>query len=400
MKHRSVAWLLAVVAFIAAHPAAAGAAPHAGKPSVEVSVGAATSGQEVVVVGKGWPATSALSVMVCGAAVGDGTDECDVLGGATVVSDRTGIFRTPLVVRVPPAPCPCVVRAFSASRDVDVREPISIVGAPLAPPSGSQVEAPTTEATAPTRANPIESDRGLSDGLGWPVLAVVTGAVILVLAGLRRRTQRRGRHLIPQRNDAAHSESAESGVAPDANSAGVRPAETAVAAPAPVEPAHLLDLNPEAASLADDERPAPALRPWVENLAQAVPVEFTLQGAKRANVVTLSGEFNDWARDATRLDMCDEGWTVTIPLEPGRSYRYQYLVDGQWLSEYAAGPDALPDLFESWYSVVTVGHPPGLEGCLPAVHLDDRPFLRTSGRDRTPLRVVDTAVVAKRPSPF
>ena len=46
--------------------------------------------------------------------------------------------------------------------------------------------------------------------------------------------------------------------------------------------------------------------------------------------MALCGDFNDWSAEASALERCDDGsWQVSIPLEPGRSYRYRYLLDGE-----------------------------------------------------------------------
>jgi len=63
---------------------------------------------------------------------------------------------------------------------------------------------------------------------------------------------------------------------------------------------------------------------------KTVPVSFTLPGDVGADEVALCGEFNDWSPDHTRLTRADHGdWGATLSLEPGRSYRYRFLLDGQ-----------------------------------------------------------------------
>ena len=62
----------------------------------------------------------------------------------------------------------------------------------------------------------------------------------------------------------------------------------------------------------------------------AVEVTFTLPADLHAETVTLCGEFNDWSAEDTRLERGSDGsWQATVVLEPGRSYRYRYLLDGQ-----------------------------------------------------------------------
>ena len=65
--------------------------------------------------------------------------------------------------------------------------------------------------------------------------------------------------------------------------------------------------------------------------AGTVNVVFTLPADVEADRVALCGDFNDWSAEATALERGDDGtWQVSVPLEPGRSYRYRYLLDGEW----------------------------------------------------------------------
>jgi hypothetical protein len=60
-----------------------------------------------------------------------------------------------------------------------------------------------------------------------------------------------------------------------------------------------------------------------------VSVSFVLPepAAKR---VSLSGEFNGWAPDATPMTRQENGhWQTIVDLAPGR-YQYKYIVDGEW----------------------------------------------------------------------
>lgn len=55
-----------------------------------------------------------------------------------------------------------------------------------------------------------------------------------------------------------------------------------------------------------------------------------------ASAVALVGQFNGWRQDD--LLMCDQGdgwWSIALDLEPGE-YRFRYLADGQWHTDYAA----------------------------------------------------------------
>ena len=88
---------------------------------------------------------------------------------------------------------------------------------------------------------------------------------------------------------------------------------------------------------------------------ETVDVVFTLPADIGADNVVLSGEFNEWSCDATKLECDDDGsWRAVVALEPGRSYRYRYLIDGErW--ENASQADAyVPNPYGSEDSVIVV----------------------------------------------
>ncbi|MGE0308051.1 MAG: isoamylase early set domain-containing protein [Acidimicrobiia bacterium] len=74
-------------------------------------------------------------------------------------------------------------------------------------------------------------------------------------------------------------------------------------------------------------------------------VTFTLPADVRAESVYLCGEFNDWSTSATPMDRDDDGaFAVTVVLEPGRNYRFRYLLDGaRWENDWAADDYAAND---------------------------------------------------------
>ena len=92
--------------------------------------------------------------------------------------------------------------------------------------------------------------------------------------------------------------------------------------------------------------------------ARTVDVTFTLPGEVGAGNVVLCGDFNDWSAGSIALQRGSDGaWQVTLPLEPGRSYRYRYLLDGErWENAWQADWYE-PNAFGSTNSVVTVGFP-------------------------------------------
>ncbi len=163
---------------------------------------------------------------------------------------------------------------------------------------------------------------------------------------------------------------------------GDSPVESSAAVDEPPEPAAVFDeppsvvnLPPAAASavapqvvdLRDDasegtERPsassAAVEQPSVEATDEPGPepavVTFRLPRSVGAQVATVVGEFNGWSPDAHPMAPEDDAFVARIPLEPGRAYRYRYLLDGaRWENDWAAdgyvpnefgGDDSLIDL--------------------------------------------------------
>ena len=66
-----------------------------------------------------------------------------------------------------------------------------------------------------------------------------------------------------------------------------------------------------------------------------VTVQLFLE-APRASAVSVVGDWNRWDPSAHRLsDRDGDGvWEIEIRLEPGREYRYQFLIDGErWIAD-------------------------------------------------------------------
>jgi 1,4-alpha-glucan branching enzyme len=56
-----------------------------------------------------------------------------------------------------------------------------------------------------------------------------------------------------------------------------------------------------------------------------------------ADTIHLVGEFNNWNKAATPLQLSDHGWSVTLELEAGKPYRYRYLVNNsEWHNDWNA----------------------------------------------------------------
>ena len=86
-----------------------------------------------------------------------------------------------------------------------------------------------------------------------------------------------------------------------------------------------------------------------------IDVRFTLPADVQAGTVALCGEFNNWSAQDIRLERGDDGsWQATVALEPGRSYRYRYLLDGErWENAWQADR-YVPNSYGGTDSVVAV----------------------------------------------
>ncbi len=84
-------------------------------------------------------------------------------------------------------------------------------------------------------------------------------------------------------------------------------------------------------------------------------VIFTVDPAVGAQTAAICGDWNDWSADADimRRD-AQGGFSLTVDLEPGQTYRFRYLLDGErWDNDWAAdayvrnsfgGDDSVVDL--------------------------------------------------------
>ena len=83
-------------------------------------------------------------------------------------------------------------------------------------------------------------------------------------------------------------------------------------------------------------------------------VTFELPAAAGAEHAHLCGDFNDWSPTATPMTRRKDGsFRAAVLLEPGRSYRFRYLLDDtRWENDWAA--DAyVPNDYGGDDSVVT-----------------------------------------------
>jgi hypothetical protein len=132
------------------------------------------------------------------------------------------------------------------------------------------------------------------------------------------------------------------------------PREAAVDEP-PTEELTLAELaGPAVRDQAAEQLATPA-RPAT---VSTVDVTFTLPGEVGAGHVALCGDFNNWTAGNIALRRGGDGsWQTTVPLKPGHSYHYRYLLDGErWENAWQADRYE-PNPFGSTNSVVMVGSP-------------------------------------------
>ncbi|MBV9952074.1 MAG: isoamylase early set domain-containing protein [Acidimicrobiia bacterium] len=84
-------------------------------------------------------------------------------------------------------------------------------------------------------------------------------------------------------------------------------------------------------------------------------VRFKLPAEAKYEGASVVGEFNGWSAGATQFDVQEDGsFAAEVNVEPGKSYRFRYLLgDGRWENDWAA--DAYVDNeFGGSDSVITV----------------------------------------------
>ncbi len=59
---------------------------------------------------------------------------------------------------------------------------------------------------------------------------------------------------------------------------------------------------------------------------------FYLPGYKDARKVYIAGSFNDWSTNQTPMKPSGNGWSIELPLKPGK-YTYKFIVDGRWMTD-------------------------------------------------------------------
>lgn len=91
------------------------------------------------------------------------------------------------------------------------------------------------------------------------------------------------------------------------------------------------------------------------HVVSAVDVTFTLPADVQADSVVLCGEFNQWSAGGIRLERDNDGiWRAVVALEPFRSYRYRYLLDGERWENAPHADHYVPNPYGSFDSVIAV----------------------------------------------
>jgi 1,4-alpha-glucan branching enzyme len=80
-----------------------------------------------------------------------------------------------------------------------------------------------------------------------------------------------------------------------------------------------------------------------------IEFRFFRAGAKD---VAVAGDFTDWSQNPIAMRHEGNGWfTARVALQPGE-YRFRYLADGQWFTDYASHGVELKK--QTWNSVLLV----------------------------------------------
>uniref|UniRef100_UPI000693256F neocarzinostatin apoprotein domain-containing protein n=1 Tax=Streptacidiphilus neutrinimicus TaxID=105420 RepID=UPI000693256F len=130
--HHLLAVLLILLAVPVALPATSARA--ASGPVVVPLPASAKPGATTTVGGSGWPASTLLTVLICGQNAVAGTDDCANDAGRAVTTDANGRFTQQLTVETPPQPCPCVVHVTTVLGSTESADaPFDVIGAPVKP---------------------------------------------------------------------------------------------------------------------------------------------------------------------------------------------------------------------------------------------------------------------------
>jgi hypothetical protein len=102
-------------------------------PPLTLSTTVVAPGETVTIGGTGWPANQKLQAAVCGGGAQTTSQDCDLAHEVQSASTNRGVVGLPLVVTIPPVPCPCVVLVTALDPFALQALPITIAGARSAP---------------------------------------------------------------------------------------------------------------------------------------------------------------------------------------------------------------------------------------------------------------------------
>jgi 1,4-alpha-glucan branching enzyme len=124
-------------------------------------------------------------------------------------------------------------------------------------------------------------------------------------------------------------------------------------------------------------------------------VTFTVDPRVGAQTAAVCGEWNDWSAGAGGMRRDAEGgFSLTVDLEAGRTYRFRYLLDGErWDNDWAA--DAyIPNSFGGDDSVVDLT---ALGEAVPAV-AKKPPARKEAAKRAAPVQTAKKAAPATKPA--
>lgn len=80
---------------------------------------------------------------------------------------------------------------------------------------------------------------------------------------------------------------------------------------------------------------------------------FKLDGYNKAHTVVVSGSFNNWQKNALKLQKINNSWMLPMYLANG-TYTYKFVVDGSWIAD-PANESVFPNEFKDVNSVKSIG---------------------------------------------
>lgn len=85
---------------------------------------------------------------------------------------------------------------------------------------------------------------------------------------------------------------------------------------------------------------------WTHNMIEKKPspkgksvkVTFSIPAEAVDSSAAVAGDFNEWSekQNPMKYDKKKNAWTCSVTLKSGNSYRFRYLIDGEWRNDAAA----------------------------------------------------------------